>query len=38
MDFNSMGTSDAKSQIDKIGIDSSKGELKAATIRTTAHF
>lgn len=38
MDFNSMGTSDAKSQIDKIGIDSSKGELKAATIRTTAPF
>lgn len=38
MDFNTMGSSDAKSKIEKIGIDSSKGEVKTATIRTTAPF
>jgi len=38
MDFNSMGSLDAQNEIKKSGIDTSKGELKAATIRTTAPF
>lgn len=38
MDFNSMGSLDAQNEIRKFGIDTSKGELKAATIRTTAPF
>ncbi len=38
MDFNSMGMSDARSEIDKISIHSSKSELKTATIRTTGPF
>ena len=38
MDFNSMGSLDAQNEIKKFGIDTSKGELKAATIRTTAPF
>lgn len=38
MDFNSMGSLDAQNKVAKFGIDTSKGELKAATIRTTAPF
>ena len=38
MDFSSMGMSDAKSEIEKINIHSSKSELKTATIRTTGSF
>ena len=33
-----MGMSDAKSEIEKISIHSSKSELKTATIRTTGSF
>lgn len=38
MDFNSMGSLDAQNEVTKFGIDTSTGELKAATIRTTAPF
>lgn len=34
MDFNSMGSLDAQNEVKKSGIDTSNGELKAATIRT----
>lgn len=38
MDFSDMGSLDAQNDIKKSGIDTSKGELKSATIRTTAPF
>lgn len=38
MDFNTMGTFDAKSEIEKNGLGVLAGESKAATIRTTAPF
>nr|WP_181716684.1 hypothetical protein [Psychrobacter sp.] len=38
MDFNSMGSLDARSQVEKFGLDTSKGEVKTATIRTTAPY
>jgi hypothetical protein len=38
MDFNSMGSLDAQNEVKKSGIDTSNGELKSATIRTTAPF
>lgn len=38
MDFSDMGSFDAQNEIKKSGIDTSKGELKSATIRATAPF
>lgn len=38
MDFSNMGSLDAQNEIKKSGIDTSKGELKSATIRATAPF
>lgn len=38
MDFSDMGSLDAQNEVKKSGIDTSKGELKAATIRGTAPF
>ena len=38
MDFSSMGSLDAQNEVKKSGIDTSKGELKSATIRATAPF
>lgn len=38
MDFNTMGTFDAKSEIEKNGLGVLAGESKPATIRTTAPF
>lgn len=38
MDFNTMGTFDAKSEVEKNGLGVLVGESKAATIRTTAPF
>ena len=36
MDFSDMGSLDAQNEVKKSGIDTSKGELKSATIRATA--
>lgn len=38
MDFSNMGSLDAQNEVKKSGIDTSKGELKSATIRATAPF
>lgn len=38
MDFNSMGSLDAQNEVSKFGIDTSTGELKPASIRTTAPY
>ena len=38
MDFSDMGSLDAQNEVKKSGIDTSKGELKSATIRATAPF
>ena len=38
MDFSDMGSLDAQNEVKKSGIDTSKGELKSATIRGTAPF
>lgn len=38
MDFSDMGSLDAQNEVKKSGIDTSKGELKSATIRGTTPF
>ena len=38
MDFSDMGSLDAQNEVKKSGIDTSKGELKSATIRGTQPF
>jgi hypothetical protein len=38
MDFSDMGLLDAQNEVKKSGIDTSKGELKSATIRGTQPF
>lgn len=38
MDFSSMGSLDAKNEIKKFGINTSTGEVKTATIRTTTTY
>nr|WP_181717815.1 hypothetical protein [Psychrobacter sp.] len=38
MNFNSMGSMDAEHEVQKTGVDVSKGETKTATIRTSGAF